>query len=92
MNWPWTNSDENENESTTNTSDAASASPEQQTQTISQIDRSILRAKLAGLRTELDAAIRMIDKTDRPLNRDYFGELTKRWSDMMDAALNPRVQ
>jgi len=59
--------------------------------TLSINDRNILRTRLALLRAEVDAAIQMLDKQDhRTIDKKLFEGLTLRWSNLLDAALNPQ--
>lgn len=59
--------------------------------TLSIADRHVLRHRLATMRAEADALIRMLDKQDhKTIDRELVEKLVLRWSDLLDVALNPR--
>lgn len=77
--------------STINTSDIISelSGPHPQV-TLSIGERNLLRSRMALLRAEIDAAIRMLDKQDiRTIDAKLFEGLVMRWSNLLDGALNP---
>jgi len=77
--------------STINTSGIISELSEPHPQlTLSIGDRNLLRSRMALLRAEIDAAIRMLDKQDhRTIDAKLFEGLVMRWSNLIDGALNP---
>jgi len=77
--------------STTNISAIISESSAPHPQLMLSIgDRNLLRSRMALLRAEIDAAIRMLDKQDRTtIDAKLFEGLVMRWSNLLDGALNP---
>lgn len=86
------NYEHNYGSSTANTSSPITDSSEPHPQvTLSVNDRNILRTRLALLRAEIDACIRMLDKQDhRTVDKALFEGLVMRWSSLIDGALNPQ--
>lgn len=58
--------------------------------TISTIDRNIIRNKLGTVRQELDATMKMIDNSTKPLRKEQLEQLLLRWHELLISALNTR--
>lgn len=82
----------NDELSTPNTSHATTASTaKDQHETVSLLDRNIIAAKLAALKTEIDATLRLLSNNEKPFKTQQLEKLIMRQSDLLDAALNRRT-